>query len=207
MKETILVFLIITTIHSFALTQINAVTSEGRNVTLNNDGIWKYAKSNVQTETTTVDASYCSEFLVSEEDKMTGKSTVTSKEMLVISKDGGNYGFGLYVLKTDSGLIRFSIQVVGAGNCIDKDSKMNVLFRDGTRLEMRNEGKFNCDSKYTQYFGEIFSKKNNTEELKQFAEKEVETIRIWTTKGYVEEDLTPNQSSELMHVVKCIIKN
>jgi hypothetical protein len=185
---------------NIGLSQIEATTTDGKKVTLNSDGSWRYVTV-LATQKESIDDSDCSNFVLSEEDKMTGKSNWAAKDMLIVSKDGGKKGFGIYVLKSEKGSIIFSIQAIGAGNCIDDDNKMNVLFRDGTRVELRNDGKFNCDAKYTQYFGGVFGKKK---ELKMFGQKEVETIRIWTSKSYVEEDFSIDQSKELMNVVKCL---
>jgi len=98
----------------------------------------------------------------------------------------------------------FNIQAVGAGNCIDDDNKMNVLFKDGTRLEFKNNGKFNCDAEFTLYFGGSYGKR---QELQSFIKKEVETIRIWTSKSYVEKDFTNKQSQQLMKTIQCLIHN
>lgn len=145
----------------------------------------------------------CKSYISTEVDKITGKSIVAAKEVLVVSKDGKN-GFGFYILKGNKESIIFSIQAVGSGNCIDDDNKMNVLFRDGSRIELINDGKFNCDAKFTQYFGGVFGKKK---ELEMFRTKEVETIRIWTSRGYVEEDFTYEQSKQLLNTVDCLLNN
>lgn len=190
--------LLLAAISTFAQTE--ATTNDGKMVILNSDGTWKYAEiKTVNTEPE--DNSDCSKYISTEVDKVTGKSIVAAKDMLIVSRDGGKNGFGIYVLKSERGSIIFSIQAVGAGSCIDDKNKMNVLFRDGTRLELINDGKFNCDAKYTQYFGGVFGKKK---ELEMFRTKEVETMRIWTSKSYVEENFTSNQSKELMNVVSCL---
>lgn len=165
----------------FAQTQ--ATTTDGKKVTLNEDGTWKYVEE-VKQVTSSENNSDCSAYIATEVDKVTGKTSV------------------IYILKESNSII-FSIQAVGAGRCID-DNKMNVLFRDGTRLELINDGKFNCDANYTQYFGGAFGKKK---ELEMFRTKEIETMRIWTSKSYVEENFTSEQSKELMNVVDCLSKN
>jgi len=190
-----------TVLSTFAQTE--ATTNDGKKVILNDDGTWKYVETIVEKQEP-VNSSDCSNYISTEVDKVTGKSTVAAKEMLIVSKDGGKNGFGFYIMKSDRGSIIFSIQAVGAGSCIDDDNKMNVLFRDGTRIELINDGKFNCDAKYTQYFGGVFGKKK---ELEMFRTKEVETIRIWTSKGYVEEDFTSEQSKQLLHTVDCLLNN
>lgn len=190
-----------TVLSTFAQTE--ATTNDGKKVILNDDGTWKYVETSVEKQEP-VNSSDCSNYISTEVDKVTGKSTVAAKEMLIVSKDGGKNGFGFYIMKSNRGSIIFSIQAVGAGNCIDDDNKMNVLFRDGTRIELINDGKFNCDAKYTQYFGGVFGKKK---ELEMFRTKEVETIRIWTSKSYVQEDFTPEQSKQLLHTVDCLLNN
>ena len=170
---------------------------------LDNDGTWEYAETKIE-KTERTDNSDCSNYISTEVDKVTGSSMVAAKDMLIVSRDGGKNGFGIYVMKSERGSIIFSIQAVGAGNCIDDKNKMNILFRDGTRLELINDGKFNCDAKYTQYFGGVFGKEK---ELEMFRTKEVETMRIWTSKSYVEENFTSDQSKELMNVVNCLLNN
>jgi len=66
---------------------------------------------------------------------------------------------------------------------------------------LTNDSDFNCDAKYKQYFGSAFGKKK---ELEMFKSKEVETVRIWTSDGYVEEDFSPEQSKQLMRTVSCL---
>ena len=200
MKKTILTLMLLT-ISTFSLiAQTEAITKDGKKVILNEDGTWKYVEKEVVINTTNSEYD-CNNYISTEVEKMTGESTVAAKEMLIVSKDGGKKGFGFYILKSSRGSIIFSIQAVGAGSCIDDDDKMNVLFRDGTRIALTNDSDFNCDAKYTQYFGSAFGKKK---ELEMFKTKEVETIRIWTSDGYVEEDFTPEQSKQLMRTVSCL---
>jgi len=91
--------------------------------------------------------------------------------------------------------------VVGAGSCIDDTDKMNILFRDRSRFELVNNGKFNCESAFTLYFGGVFGKKK---ELEQLRTKEIEKMRIWTSKSYVEEEFTPENSKAFMKSLDCL---
>jgi VCBS repeat-containing protein len=178
------------------LGQIEANTKDGKKVILDDDGTWKYFVDNKNTSVTTYE---CSELVSNEVDKMTGKSTRSMKEGLVISEDGTN-GFGILAYEVD-GTIGLSIIANGAGSCIDDMAKMNVLFRDGTRLELRNNGKFNCEGKFTIYFGGGFGKKK---ELESFRTREVETLRVWTSKSYVERDFQVEDSKKLMVSLTCL---
>lgn len=174
-----------------------ATTNDGEKVVLNDDGTWKYLESPKDEKA----SSDCSKYISVNVDKMTGKTSKSTKSNLVVSSDGGVKGFGFLLMKS-SGSIIFSIDVAGAGNCIDDEDKMNVLFRDGTKLELSSDGKFNCKRKYSQYFLGAFGKKKQFE---MFRTKEVETIRIWTSDGYVEEDFTIEQSQELIMTINCLI--
>lgn len=198
-KTVLLLLLIIFNCELFA--QISASTSDGKQVVLFSDGTWKYkeASTKVMAESTGSMGS-CEELITTQIDKMTGKSSTSSKNAIIISKDGGKNGFGIFFLKSDKSII-MSIKAVGAGSCIDDKGKMNVLFRDGTRLELKNDGKFNCDGKYTQYFGDMFG---HQDEQLLFKTKEIETIRIWTSKSYVEENFSEKQSKEFMQSMKCL---
>lgn len=203
MEKVIILFSMLTFLSFASLTQTTATTENGKKVILNEDGTWHFEKS---IEKETIDGSLvktdCDKYISTEVDKMTGESSVASNEILIISKDGGKKGFGIYLMKSKRGSIILSIQAVGAGNCIDDDNKMNILFRDGTRLELTNDSKFNCDAKYTQYFGGSFGKKDQLEMLRS---KEVETIRVWTSNSYVEEDFTSEQSKTLLKTFDCLV--
>lgn len=201
MKKLFLTTLIfaISTIQLIAQTE--ATTNQGKKVILNDDGTWKYKENEIiKTNENNPSTENCSKYIVTTEDKVTGKTSTASKDMLIVSKNGGKKGFGIFLMKGEKSVI-MSIQAVGAGGCIDDKAKMNILFRDGSRLELSNDGKFNCDAKYTLYFGGYFGKKKELEQLKT---KEIETMRIWTSKSYVEENFTNDDSKELMESLTCL---
>ncbi|WKK76736.2 hypothetical protein QYS49_05495 [Marivirga salinae] len=185
--------------------QKEATTNEGEKVLLYEDGTWDYVDTKSESELSeSTNSDDCSQYVSVEVDKMTGDKSYAGKELLIVSKDGGKNGFGFYLLKSDRGSIIISAQVVGASSCIDDDDKMNVLFRDGTRLELVNDAKFNCKGNYTQYFLGVFGKKK---QLEMFINKPIETMRIWTNDGYVEEDFTPEQSNTLMNTISCLVNS
>jgi len=178
-----------------AIGQIEATTKDSKKVILNSDGTWKYDETIKEIKT----SFECDELVVNETDKVTGKVTRGSKESILVSKDGKN-GFGFYIFEGSNSII-LSATVVGAGGCIDDTNKMNILFRDGTRLELINNTKFNCDGNFVLYFGGVFGKKKELEQLKT---KEIETMRVRTSKSYVEEDFTPENSKTFMKTLECL---
>jgi hypothetical protein len=197
MKKTILLILILA-VSTALFAQTEAITKDGKKVLLNQDGTWKYKNT---ADTTSIDLE-CADLVSTETDKMTGETTTASKRTIVISEDGGKTGFGLYLMSLN-GVIIFNIQAVGAGSCIDDDDKMNILFRDGTRLELKNNSKFNCKGKFNLYFGGSFGKKK---QLEMFRTKEIETMRVWTSRSYVEKDFSSEKSKIVMKTIDCLLK-
>jgi hypothetical protein len=146
----------------------------------------------------------CTHYINIEEDRVTGSTSVGAKEILiVVDEENPNKMFGIDIWSSSS--VRatvLDIQIRGGANCIDSGDKINILFRDGTRLEERNIGDFNCDPKFNLYFGDVFGRENI---LKQFGEKEVEIMRIQTMDRSVEIDFSEVHSKQLMNLAKCMI--
>jgi len=182
-------------------------TDDGRKIILNTDGTWNYKESiaaemTPATVTTAINNTYsCDDLLSYEEDKMTGKTTYGAKESLILSKDGKN-GFNILAFKSKK-ITALSIVVVGASICIKETSKANILFRDGTRLELGNRGKFNCNGKFNIYMGGAMGNKKALEEMRS---KQIETMRIWTSRGHVQEDFSEDESMKLMTLIDCLSK-
>ncbi len=176
-----------------------ATSDSGKKVILYDNGTWKEFLTELVPDSS---SSPCDQWLKTETDKMTGDVIVGIREPIIISDDGMKTGLGISLLRpsNEKGLI-FTITASGAGNCIDTGSKINILFRDKTRMELTTDSKFNCEGRATVYFGGIFGRKK---ELVMLAAKPVETIRVWTSKGFVEKDLTQDQSNALFNSIKCL---
>lgn len=185
--------------HSFAQTE-EATTKSGKKVILNSDKTWKYV-TDEKIQTTSSDTSDCLKYIETTEDKMTGKKTTAAKGTIIVSKDGGKKGLGIFLMQSSSGSLIVSIQAVGAGSCIDQGNKVNILFTDGSRLELSSDGKFNCKGNATLYFGGVFGKKKQLEELKT---KKIQTMRVWTSESYVEQDFTEDNRNEFFHTINCL---
>ncbi len=145
----------------------------------------------------------CSNWISTETDKMDGSTSTASKNTIVVSTDGGKRGFGIFMMQGLEGVVILSIQAVGAGSCIDEGAKINILFTDGSRLALSNNGKFNCKGNSTVYFGGVFDKMSELEELKT---KKVQTMRVWTSDSYVEKDFTTDNQEEFYNVINCLAR-
>jgi len=135
-------------------------------------------------------------------DKMEDKSTKTIKKRIAISASGDK-GFVIDFLKPS--ILIWSIDVVGGpSKCIEKNAKLQVLFDDDTRLTMTNVNDFNCKGSFVIYFGGNFGNEYN---LIQFRTKKIKTMRVYTSSGYVQEDLSDEIATKLMNTFDCISKN
>lgn len=143
----------------------------------------------------------CDQYVTTTTDKVTGQSYTHSNEDFILTNSDGLEALNIIILKRANGSIAFSLRVLSEVTCIDDKSKMNILFRDGSRLELVNDGKFNCDGRYIQCFGGLCGKKRH---LKKMATLEIETIRIGTLNSFVQFDLTNEESLQLLNVFKCI---
>ena len=103
-------------------------------------------------------------------DKMTGDIRWGSTEKIIVSEDLGKAGFGILCMIPASNKKALIISIGGFGegfNCVDENDKMNILFRDGTRLELGHMGDSNCKGKFSLYFGDHFGKMDELELLKE----------------------------------------
>ncbi|MBU2650111.1 MAG: hypothetical protein KKA81_04175 [Bacteroidetes bacterium] len=174
--------------------QQNATTDDGKKVVLNEDGTWDYV-----TENTGGIPGDCSTYIVTDSDKITGESSTSTIRKIVVSKDGGETGLIFYGFLSE-GKLTITMEVYGASLCMQPGSHINILFRDGSKLDLQNNNKYNCENKGAMFFGDSWGKKK---ELQLLMKKEIETMRVYTADGFVQEDFTPENSRDLMETLKC----
>lgn len=175
------------------IAQTEAITEDGKKVILRDDFTWTYAKKD------SLVSMDCADLIKIESDKVTGKTTRYFS--LVVSQDQKN-GFALNVIEFQKSNTLLLITAVGAGSCIDDDDKANILFSDGSRMEVKNMGEFNCKGQFTLRLGPAFVTKKQAKEL---SEKAISTLRVWTSDGYVEEDFTAEEGEQLRAALKCLL--
>ncbi len=182
-----------------------AMTADGRTVILRDDGTWVFeglVGASQAPPTPPPAEPSCSDSLIKHTDKVSGQSYISS-EIIVVSTDEKT-GMSLHAFSqypySENGVI-WTINMVGGPTCIDDDDKMNILFKDGTRLELENDSKFNCDGKFTVYFGGVFGKKAEKTEL---ATKDIATLRVWGRGDYLQRDLTDAQAKTFRRAMACL---
>ena len=191
------IFLLLLLMSSICFAEQIAVLPDGKKIIVFDNGTWK-AEESVKPILSVFDSS-CSALTEIKTDKVTGKTSTTNKEPIIITKDDKN-GIVINIIKFSEGLI-LSIKAIGAGNCIDEGDKIYVLFSDKSKLELASDGDFNCDSKATIYFGGVFGKKA---QLRELLAKRIETIRVWTNNSFVEEDFTKENADAFYYTLRCL---
>jgi hypothetical protein len=142
----------------------------------------------------------CDQLTTVTHDKFTGKSTTSSADYIVVSEDGTN-GVAFLFIQGDKSLI-LSGKIYGPSACVDDKAKIYVLFTDGSRLTIPNQGKFNCDRNFTHFF---FSPERS-DILSQLRTKTIEALRAETAKGSVTEDVPSNKANDIRETIKCLLK-
>ena len=78
--------------------------------------------------------------------------------------------------------------------------------KDGTELSFSNALEYNCEGKSTIYFGERF---NKFDKLDLLTKNQIKRIRLNTFNnvfGFIEEDISEENSFILMTVLDCLYK-
>jgi hypothetical protein len=219
MKMKIFVSVIILLLAPFMLraqTQ-EATTTNGKKVILFADGTWKYAEEkneHVKTETTKIKEpenkkvvtttdlpANCSELFDISEDPKTGARITKTRNLLIISKDGDSKEIAVLMQKGFKSVITLTLKPVGAGECIAEGSKINLVFMDGSKMDLVNDGFTNCRGEVITNFGGQFGRKKQLAEL---STKKIRTIRVWTQAGSVMEELSPSAQDELLKTISCL---
>jgi uncharacterized protein (TIGR02145 family) len=199
MKQTFTFLTILLIFTSQVFGQVKTIDKEWKKLIINIYGTWSYD----ETKSRSTASSACHEIIASNLDKVTGKYGRQSYAPIILTK-GGDNKIGILLFEYNS-IIGLIFNVERAVSCIDDTDKVYILFRDGTRLMLENDKEFNCDGLFELYFGSIYyGKKKILETLKT---KEIETLRIVTNNGYVEQDLTSENSKEFIKSVNCLISN
>lgn len=199
MKQTFVFLTILLISTSQVFGQVKTIDKEWKKLIINIYGTWSYDETKSRSNA----SSACPEIIASNLDKVTGKYGRQSYSPIILTK-GGDNKIGILLFEYNS-IIGLILNVERAVSCLDDTDKVYILFRDGTRLMLENDKEFNCDGLFELYFGSIYyGKKKILETLKT---KEIETLRIVTNNGYVEQDLTSENSKEFIKSVNCLISN
>lgn len=202
MKKTNIILLYIVLTSQLAVGQIQqATTSDGKKIILNTDGTWKYAEAPKDSAQKALRAE-CEMLFSSYTDKFSGHTTLTGKKEVIVLNDADRKGFGIGLMKTYNGSLILTIHAEGGGNCINEGSGIHFLFNDGTKLELKGEGDYNCKKEATVYFDNTAVKKKAIEQLKS---SKIKALRVWTDDSYVQYDFSKQNQDEFIALLNCLV--
>jgi hypothetical protein len=155
------------------------------------------------------EASPCDNLLKTELDSASGVYTRTSKQDIVIQKNGKDV-LTIVVLVMDRTVI-VSFTVVGGVYCIDEISKIDLTFADGLEIQMAHNGKFNCDGDFSTFFYGSFGHKK---EFGQLVSSPLTKVRIGLRKSvveknrdnFIEADVPDDKAKQLMSTLNCLVE-
>ncbi|MBR9976150.1 MAG: DUF3157 family protein [Bacteroidetes bacterium] len=195
MKQ-VLAVVILSLLPVVMIAQINATTEDGKQIQLNADGTWKYVVD--QNSQAIFGAEDCSKLLEIKTDKMTQIVTVAIKDPLIVAKTNSE-SIAFYAAKRTEDKVMLVLGIRSENNCVDDNSKVIWLFRDGTKFDVDGGHKFNCDGEI--YF--VFDTEDD--EMIAFANKEIDAVRAYTHKGSIDVEFNPESSRLWMQYLSCLL--
>ena len=202
--------------------------ADGRKVILNPDGTWRYetaADSSVtaspgvrvdSVRTVAVDSVKkappkpvvkkvplnldCSALVAVERSIQKDRFVAQSKTIKVASDS--TTGFAISFYKSKNGPLIWTTAINARGHCIKEEGKMLIVMKDGTRFQVDNNGKANCDGSFKLYFGGTYGKET---QLEAFQSMEIAAIKLWTSNSYVEETFSEDHSSLFKASINCML--
>jgi|GEM_PF-1708233 len=206
-------------LHSvFAQTE-EATTNSGRKVILYADGTWKFKdeKAEVKKNTDKKEPEKkvtdnnnvrsipieCSDKLELSQDKNNTVTTRT-KSFIVIAGDQSKQEIDISLQKGAKGIVSISFRTGNGADCIGEGNKINIVFTDGSRSDLSNDGPMNCRGEAIASFNGPYGKKKQFQEL---CDKKIQSIKVWTQTGAVQQSLSQENQEEFSQLLNCLNSN
>jgi hypothetical protein len=143
----------------------------------------------------------CNGIVLNIKDKMTGKSYLKLKEAITVVNDDQSQGFVLTPYSFKKNRYTLSFTLVKVLYCTDEKDYVQILFTDGTKLEIHNGSSYNCDSEFTIYIGGVFGNKKLIEPL---STKKIEAMRFVSVTGVGHFEIDDEKATLIMNNLRCL---
>lgn len=107
--------------------------------------------------------------------------------------------FSFLLVKTDDGLILSIRGFKRPLSCIDQRGAVYISFTDESKMILSKQNLFVCPGKALIFLGGKYGKNS---ELNQLAIKKIKTLRVDTFNSFVESDISEEQATSLMNLLK-----
>jgi hypothetical protein len=203
MKHSIVIIIITLITSTTAQTQtLNATTDKGEKVKLNSNGTWDYEENSKKYEEFSYDTSACSKWIEIVDKDKNGDKFATMKDFLIISKDRAANGFGInLILSRKIIILNVTTRVNSEYVCVEKGAKLEILFSDSTKIELKSIEDTNCKGKAKVIFDGNFA---DNIHLNEILSKKIGSIRVWINNNFVEHKFEELQSYQFNNVLKCL---
>ncbi|GAA5084136.1 hypothetical protein GCM10023210_03580 [Chryseobacterium ginsengisoli] len=88
------------------------------------------------------------------------------------------------------------LRILADNVCIKKDKNVDVYFKSGEVITLKNEYPLNCEA--------FFAKQMKKKELQKFKENEITSIKIYTYKKNYEMYVSEVQNQDIQHYIDCL---
>ncbi len=154
----------------------------------------------------------CSNYIETDVDEESEKNVYYSKEQIVVSDDGKT-GFKIEFFLSYDGSLSMTIKVVGAGKCIPRGGKLNILFTDNSKLELFSADRYECDAEWYTFL-RLKDKRNLEKQIEELKTKKIKTLKVWTkyqsslidSTIMIERDFTPKNSNDFCNTINCLTR-
>lgn len=168
---------------------MKATTEDGQAVLLMRDGTWRFA---TQAE---APASYnCNDLT-----QVDGSKSSAQKPLKIEGRNNGSVSF--YPQK-DGQYVTMLMATEGEENCMITGSVVNLTFRDGTKMDMKNSGEANCEGRGLLTLG---TNDKSNQLLTLLKTKELSSVRVWNKTSSMLATLDPEDSKLMLNTVWCLL--
>ncbi|WP_346984195.1 hypothetical protein [Chryseobacterium sp. POE27] len=106
------------------------------------------------------------------------------------------YTYTIFQLGKRKNKIYLYLRILADNVCLKKEKNVDVYFKTGEIITLKNEFSLNCDS--------FFAKQLNKKELQKLKESDITLIKIYTFKKNYEMDVSEIQNQDIRHYINCL---
>lgn len=106
------------------------------------------------------------------------------------------YTYTTFQLGKRKNKIYLYLRILADNICLKKEKNVDVYFKNGEIITLKNEFPLNCDS--------FFARQLNKKELQKLKESDITLIKIYTFKKNYEMDVSEIQNQDIRHYIDCL---
>lgn len=141
----------------------------------------------------------CENIIEFEQDRMTQKGMYQTTTPIKLGHGSTAFEMHLYLTENKKTVI-MNYLLTGSKACIDRGSKIVILYADNKPDAMSSQNEFNCEGRATLYADKLFG---TLKHLDRMANEDAVAIRVYTYKSYVEAEVDEATAARMREVAQC----